>query len=49
VPRTSIAAREAAYKQKCLKEGYEVLEIQYYYQNGRKKKKVKKRKVRDKS
>ena len=45
VSRDSFAAREAALKLKCAKEGYELVEVSYYYKNGKKKKRVKKKKI----
>lgn len=43
--RKSNAAREAALKIKCEQEGFELLEVSYYFKNGKKKRKIKKRKV----
>ena len=45
VSRDSFAAREAALKMKCAKNGFELVEISYFYKNGKKKKRVKKKKL----
>ena len=46
VSRDSLAAREAALRIKLEQEGFDLVEVAYYYKNGKKKKRVKKRKVK---
>ena len=43
VSRSSNAAREAALKIKCEQEGFQLLEVSYYFKNGKKKRKIKKK------
>lgn len=43
VSRNSNAAREAALKIKCEQEGFQLLEVAYYFKNGKKKRKIKKK------
>ena len=43
ISRFSNAARELALKIKCEQEGFDVVEINYYYKHGKKKKRVKKK------
>ena len=48
VSRKSNAAREAALKIKCEQEGFQLLEVSYYFKKGKKKRRVKKKKLDDK-
>ena len=46
VSRYSAQAREAALRRECHRDGYELVNVSYYYQNGRKKRKSQMRKIR---